>query len=98
VRKIFEADPLTCGARRRIVSFITDPRVVDRILRHRESERCKAKDPFEPRAEDLFHAAQERPLEDRRAFLDEACGEEIVDTHRLFHLWLVCTFSQFSHF
>ena len=52
IRKIFEADPLTCacGARMRIVSFITDPRVVDRILRHRESERCKAKDPFEPRA------------------------------------------------
>ena len=34
VRKIFEADPLTCGAcgsRMRIVSFITDPRIVDRI-------------------------------------------------------------------
>jgi hypothetical protein len=53
VRKIFEADPLTCGAcgaRMRIVSFITDPRVVDRILRHRQSERCRAEDPFEPRA------------------------------------------------
>jgi hypothetical protein len=34
----------------RIVSFITDPRTIDRILRHRESERCKAKDFFEPRA------------------------------------------------
>jgi len=53
VRKIFEADPLTCGAcgaRMHIVSFITDPRVVDRILRHRQSERCRAEDPFEPRA------------------------------------------------
>ncbi|MGD0101018.1 MAG: hypothetical protein ABSC60_11785, partial [Acidobacteriota bacterium] len=52
LRKILEVDPLlcACGARMRIVSFITDPRVVDRILRHRESERCKAKDPFEPRA------------------------------------------------
>ena len=51
IKKIFEADPLlcTCGGRMRIVSFITDPRVVDRILRHRESERCKAQDPFEPR-------------------------------------------------
>jgi len=39
----------TCGGRMRIVSFITDPRVVDRILRHRESERCKTRDPFEPR-------------------------------------------------
>jgi hypothetical protein len=52
IKKIFEADPLlcTCGARLRIVSFITDPRAVDRILRHRESGRCKAQDPFEPRA------------------------------------------------
>lgn len=52
IKKIFEADPLlcTCGGRMRIVSFITDHRVVDRILRHRESERCKAQDPFEPRA------------------------------------------------
>ena len=52
IRKIFEADPLvcSCGARMRIVSFIADPHVVDRILRHRESEGCKAEDPFEPRA------------------------------------------------
>jgi len=51
VRKIFEADPLLCpcGGLMRIVSFITDPRVVDRILRHRESGRCKTRDPFEPR-------------------------------------------------
>jgi hypothetical protein len=43
VRKIFEVDPLVgaCGARIQIVSFITHPRVVDR---------CKAKDPCEPRA------------------------------------------------
>jgi hypothetical protein len=52
IRKIFETDPLlcTCGARMRIVSFITDPRTVDLILRHRQSRRCKAQDPFEPRA------------------------------------------------
>jgi len=52
LRKIFEVDPLicACGARMQIISFITDPRVVDRILRHRESDRCKTKDPFEPRA------------------------------------------------
>jgi hypothetical protein len=51
IRKIFEADPLlcTCGGRMRIVSFITDPRVVDRIVRHRESGRCKTQDPFETR-------------------------------------------------
>jgi hypothetical protein len=52
IKKVFEADPLvcSCGGRMRIVSFITDPRVVDRILRHRESERCKTQDPFETRA------------------------------------------------
>jgi hypothetical protein len=52
IRKIFEADPLLCrcGGRMRIVSFVTDPRVVDRILRHCQSGRCKTSDPFEPRA------------------------------------------------
>ena len=51
IKKIFEADPLlcTCGGRMRIVSFIMDPRVVDRILRHCASVRCKTQDPFEPR-------------------------------------------------
>jgi hypothetical protein len=39
-----------CGAEMKIISFITDPRVVDRILRHRESQECRARDPFEPRA------------------------------------------------
>ena len=28
------------------------------------------------KAEELFHAALERPPEARRAFLDEACGED----------------------
>jgi hypothetical protein len=51
IKKIFQADPLlcACGGRMRIVSFITEPRVIDRILRHRESGRCKTQDPFEPR-------------------------------------------------
>jgi hypothetical protein len=52
VRKIFEADPLlcSCGGRMRIVSFITDPRLIDRILRHRKRGHCKTSDPFETRA------------------------------------------------
>ena len=51
IKKIFGADPLLCpcGGRMRIISFITDPSVVDRILQHRESGRCKTPDPFEPR-------------------------------------------------
>jgi hypothetical protein len=58
IKKIFEADPLlcTCGGRMRIISFVTDPHVVDRILRHRESKRSKAQDPFEPRAPPLAAA------------------------------------------
>ena len=52
LRKIFEVDPLLCrcGARMKVVSVITGPRVIDRILHHLQSERCKAQDPFEPRA------------------------------------------------
>src|SRR6059036_1265620 len=52
IQKIFEVDPLlcVCGAEMKIVSIITDPRVVDRILRHLESQACGARDPFEPRA------------------------------------------------
>ena len=38
------------GAEMKIVSIITDLRVVDRILRHLESQACRARDPFEPRA------------------------------------------------
>jgi len=58
IRKIFEADPLlcTCGARKRIVSFITDPRIVDRILRHRQGGRCKTGDPFEARDPPLYRS------------------------------------------
>jgi hypothetical protein len=38
-----------CGAEMKTVSIITDPRIAGRILRHRQSERCKALDPFQPR-------------------------------------------------
>ena len=36
IRRIYEVDPLTCrcGAQMRILSFILDPRVVTKILRH----------------------------------------------------------------
>jgi hypothetical protein len=52
LRRIFEADPLlcSCGAEMKIVSIITQPRVVERILRHLGSDRCQARDPFDPRA------------------------------------------------
>jgi hypothetical protein len=49
IRRVFECNPLTClrcGARVRIVAFLTDPRVIDEILRHLEAHL----------PEDLFHA------------------------------------------
>jgi hypothetical protein len=51
LRKIFEVDPMlcSCGAEMKIISIITEPRVVDRILRHLQSERCRARDPFQSR-------------------------------------------------
>jgi len=39
IRKVNEVDPLlcpSCGGRMRIVSFIEDPKVIDRIIRHLE--------------------------------------------------------------
>ena len=50
--KILEADPLlcSCGAEMKTVSIITQPRVVERILRHLGSDRHQARDPFESRA------------------------------------------------
>ena len=51
LRKIFEVNPMlcSCGAVMKIISIITEPRVVDRILRHLHSERCRARDPFQSR-------------------------------------------------
>jgi hypothetical protein len=50
-RRFSRVDPLlcVCGPQMKIVSLITDPRVVDRILRHLEREACKARNPFELR-------------------------------------------------
>lgn len=44
IRKICETDPLLCfcSGRMRIISFIADPRVADRILLHLKSPHSKA--------------------------------------------------------
>ena len=49
LRRVLEVDPLLCpcGGRLRIVSFITQPDVIDRILAHLQSESSTAFDPFE---------------------------------------------------
>src|SRR5213595_2502007 len=51
LRKIFEVDPLLCpcGAEMKIISVITDSRLVDRILRDLQSPACTTRDPFQPR-------------------------------------------------
>jgi len=39
IRKVYEVDPLVCsrcGGRMRVVAFLTEPAVVDRIIRHLE--------------------------------------------------------------
>jgi hypothetical protein len=50
LRRIYEVDPLVCpcGGELKIVSVITDPVVVDRILSHRKEKRLKS--PFAARA------------------------------------------------
>jgi hypothetical protein len=51
LRRVLEVDPLLCpcGGRLRVVSFITQPDVIDRILAHLHSDRSTAFDPFEGR-------------------------------------------------
>lgn len=49
--RIYEVDPLTCprcGHELKVVAAITDPVVIDRILKHRK--RAGVRSPFEPRA------------------------------------------------
>ena len=39
IRKVYEVDPLlcpTCGGRMKVISFIEDPKTIDRIIRHLE--------------------------------------------------------------
>jgi hypothetical protein len=39
IRKVYEINPLlcpTCGGRMRVISFIQDHKVIDRIIRHLE--------------------------------------------------------------
>ena len=50
LRRIYEVDPLLCpcGGELKIVSVITDPVVVDRILAHRKAKQVKS--PFAARA------------------------------------------------
>ena len=49
IRRIYEVDPLLCecGETMRILSFLTDPPVVDKILRHLASRPSQRAPPDE---------------------------------------------------
>ncbi len=51
IRRVFECDPLNCvrcGAEMKIISFLSEPAVIDRIVRHLEEH--PRDDPFDARA------------------------------------------------
>ena len=63
IRKVYEVDPLlcpSCGGRMRILSFIEEPKTIDRIIRHLELT-FEAERPPPPHQvqQDLLMAAEE---------------------------------------
>jgi len=64
IRKVFEVDPLICarcGAEMKVISVLTEPKVVDKMLRHlQEADSDRA--PPEPRPEPLVSS---EPIPDR---------------------------------
>jgi hypothetical protein len=62
IRKIYEVDPLICprcGGRMRVVAFLTEYAVVDRIIRHLELTFAAAKPPPAPAFEQVVLMAAE---------------------------------------
>jgi hypothetical protein len=62
IRKVYEVDPLLCpswGGRMRIISFIKDHKVIDRIIAHLELT-LEAERPPPPHQQELLMAAEER--------------------------------------
>jgi len=64
IRKVYEVDPLccpTCGGRMRIISFIKEPKTIDRIIRHLELT-FEAERPPPPHhvQQELLMAAEEK--------------------------------------
>jgi len=63
IRKVYEVDPLrcpTCGGRMNVISFIEEPKTIDRIIRYLELI-FEAERPPPPRVvqKDLLKAAEE---------------------------------------
>ena len=64
IRKVYETDPLLCprcGGEMRIIAFIEDHKVIDRIIRHLKLT-CEAERPPPPQItqQELLMAAEER--------------------------------------
>jgi hypothetical protein len=64
IRKVYEVDPLlcpTCGGQMSVISFIEEPKTIDRIIRHLELT-FEAERPPPPRVvqQDLLMAAEEK--------------------------------------
>jgi hypothetical protein len=64
IRKVYEVDPLlcpSCGGQMRIISFIEEPKTIDRIIRYLEL-RFEAERPPPPQSiqQELLMAAEER--------------------------------------
>ncbi len=64
IRKVYEIDPLlcpSCGGQMKIISFIEDPKAIDRIIRHLEL-RFEAERPPPPChvQQELLMAAEEK--------------------------------------
>ncbi len=63
IRKVYEVDPLlcpTCGGRMKIISFIEEPKTIDRIIRHLElSFEAERPPPSHQDQQDLLMAAEE---------------------------------------
>ncbi len=75
LQRVFEVDPLlcpTCGERMKIVGFVTQPVVVDKILRHRRERQLAS--PFESRAPPAAYAC-------RLSYGAERVGEQGEFTH-----------------
>jgi hypothetical protein len=63
IRKVYEVDPLlcpSCGGRMRIISFIKDHKVIDRIIAHLEMTfEAERPPPPHPIQQELLMAAEE---------------------------------------
>ena len=64
IRKVYEVDPLlcaSCGGRMRIISFIEEPKTIDRIIRHLKlSFQAERPPPSHVALQELLMAAEEQ--------------------------------------